>query len=59
MKKLFKKKNRIIFEFRPVENGFFLDVKTEGDIKDDYVLGLKDFVDRALEKDKNGKDKRK
>lgn len=67
MKKLFKKKNKIIFEFTDAEEGFFMDVKCEGDIVDDYILGMQEFINKSikeankLEKEsrQNGKNKRK
>jgi hypothetical protein len=66
MAKIFnKKKNpKITFEFENVDSGFTITVYTEGDLVDDYVYGLKTFIDEKIEqanknKKNNGKNRRK
>lgn len=58
---LFKsKKKRIIFEFEDFDNGFNITAKTEGDVSDKHIYGIKQFIDEKINKAKsNGKNRRK
>lgn len=61
MKNLFKKKDikQIIFTFEDAEGGFYLNVKVNGDITDEHILGVQKFINEKVEQAQNGKDKRK
>ena len=61
MKNPFKKKDikQIIFTFEDAEGGFYLNVKVNGDIIDEHVLGVQKFINEKVEQAQNGKDKRK
>lgn len=63
--KLFSKKPKLIIEFEDVkeENGFYLTVKTEGDMCDQYVVAAADYLNKSIKACKkvktNGKNGRK
>lgn len=61
MKNPFKKKDikQIIFTFEDAEGGFYLNVKVNGDIIDEHILGVQKFINEKVEQAQNGKDKRK
>lgn len=61
MKNPFKKKDikQIIITFEDVEGGFYLNVKVNGDVTDDHILGVQKFINEKVEQSKNGKNKRK
>jgi hypothetical protein len=56
---LFKKKSRIIFTFEEAETGFYMNVKKEGNIYDDHVFAIKQFIENSIKKAEDGKNKRK
>lgn len=45
---MFKKKPRITFTFEDKGEGFMLHTKIKGKIKDEYIMGLKQFIDKAI-----------
>lgn len=45
---MFKKKPKIIFTFEDKREGFMLHTKIKGKIKDEYIMGLKQFIDKAI-----------
>ena len=62
--KLFNKKPKLIIEFEDAkeENGFYLTVKTEGDMCDQYVVAAADYLTKSIKACKaknNGKNRRK
>lgn len=61
MKNPFKKKDikQIIFTFEDAEGGYFLNVAVRGDVTDDHILGVQEFVNSKVKQAQNGKDKRK
>lgn len=57
---MFKKKPRIIFTFEDKGEGFMLHTKIKGQLKPEYISGLKQFIDSKFKKGKNnGKDRRR
>ena len=62
--KLLKRKPKLIIEFEDAkeENGFYLTVKTEGDMCDQYVVAAADYLNKSIKAckaKKNGKNGRK
>lgn len=62
--KIFNKKPKLIIEFEEVkdESGFFLSVKTEGDMCDKYIIAAADYLNKSIKAcktKKNGKNGRK
>ena len=55
--KLFNKKPKLIIEFEEAEDGsgFFLSVKTEGDMCDKYIIAAADYLNKGIKACKKGK----
>ena len=55
--KLLKKKPKLIIEFEEAEDrsGFFLSVKTEGDMCDKYIIAAADYLNKGIKACKKGK----
>lgn len=55
--KLFSKKPKLIIEFEEAtdKSGFFLSVKTEGDMCDKYIIAAADYLNKGIKACKKGK----
>ena len=55
--KLFCKKPKLIIEFEEAadKGGFFLSVKTEGDMCDKYIIAAADYLNKGIKACKKGK----
>lgn len=55
--KLLKKKPKLIIEFEEAKDrsGFFLSVKTEGDMCDKYIIAAADYLNKGIKACKKGK----
>ena len=62
--KLLKRKPKLIIEFEDDEEkgGFYITVKTQGDMCDQYVISAADYLNKSIKNckaNKNGKNGRK
>lgn len=55
--KLFSKKPKLIIEFEEAtdKSGFFLSVKTEGDMCDKYIIAAADYLNKGIKACRKGK----